>query len=63
MAFGDDAPVRKTVAHAIGQDLALLSVDELAERIELLRAEIERLEADRARKQASRNAADAIFKR
>lgn len=62
MAFGDDAPPKKTVAHEIGQDLSLLSVAELDERIGLLRSEIERLTSDRQKKEASRSAADAIFK-
>ena len=39
--FDDDRPVKKT-AHEIGSDLSLLSVDELANRIDLLKAEIER---------------------
>lgn len=51
------------VAHEIGQNLALLSVDELDERIGLLRDEIERLQADRKNKQASMAAAAAFFKR
>ena len=58
----DDRP-KKKLAHEIGQDLALLSVEELAERIALLRDEIARLEAARAKKQASRSAADQFFKR
>jgi uncharacterized small protein (DUF1192 family) len=57
----DEAPKRKT-PHEIGQDLSLLSVDELGERIALLKAEIERLEEARSRKEASRAAADAFFK-
>ena len=52
----DDAPAIKT-AHAIGQDLSLLSVDELTARIVLLKAEIVRLDAAIARKKASRDAA------
>ena len=63
MSFPDDDRPKKKVAHEIGQDLSLLSVAELDERVGLLRQEIERLEADRARKSASRSAADAIFKR
>jgi len=43
--------------------LALLSVQELDERIALMRAEITRLEADIARKQATRTAADHFFKK
>ncbi len=50
----DDRPVRK-VAHEIGCDLSLLSVDELASRIDLLKAEIARLEDERrARAPAAR---------
>jgi uncharacterized small protein (DUF1192 family) len=58
----DDRP-RKKISHEIGQDLTLLSVTELTERINLLREEIGRLEADIARKQATRSAADAFFKK
>ena len=38
----DDLPKKKT-AHELGQDLALLSVNELGERIALLKDEIVRL--------------------
>jgi uncharacterized small protein (DUF1192 family) len=58
----DDRPKRKIV-HEIGQDLALLSVGELKERIALLKEEIARLEADIARKGASKAAADLFFKK
>jgi uncharacterized small protein (DUF1192 family) len=58
----DDRPKKKTV-HEIGQDLTLLSVEELGARIELMRGEIARLEADIAKKQASRSAADQFFKK
>jgi len=64
MALTDDdplAPLRKP-GHEIGQPLDALSVHELAERIDLLRAEIERLEAARLAKQAAQAAADAFFK-
>ena len=53
---------KKTVAHEIGCDLASLSEHELNERIELLRAEIIRLEDEARRKAASREAASAVFK-
>ena len=60
----DDAPPpKKKMIHEIGQELALLSVNELGERIELLKQEIGRLEAARASKQASLSAADQFFKR
>lgn len=58
----EDRPKRK-ISHDIGQDLALLSVEELAERVALLREEIARLEADMGRKRASRSAADQFFRR
>jgi len=57
----DDRP-RPKVTHEIGQDLALLSVQELEARIALLRGEIERLEADIARKRSTRATADQFFK-
>jgi uncharacterized small protein (DUF1192 family) len=52
----------KKLTHEIGQDLSLLSVEELAERIALLSAEIERLQAAMTKKRASRDAADRFFK-
>ena len=58
----DDRPKRKIV-HEIGQDLALLSVKELEERIALLKEEIGRLEASIASKQTSRSVADTFFKK
>ena len=54
---------RKKVTHEIGQDLGLLSVEELAGRVALLKAEIARLEANMAQKQSSRSVADQFFKR
>jgi uncharacterized small protein (DUF1192 family) len=63
MAIEDDALPKKTPVHEIGQDLSLLSVEELVERIAALRAEISRLETVMAAKQASRAAADQFFKR
>ena len=62
-AIDEDDKPKKKVTHEIGQDLTLLSVDELAARVKLLQDEISRLEADKAKKQASRNAADSVFKR
>ena len=58
-----DALPKKKPVHEIGQDLALLSVAELAERISLLKDEIARLEATIASKSASRHVADRFFKR
>lgn len=63
MALFDDEPRKKPKPHEIGQDLALLSRAELNERIEMLRAEIVRLEAELEAKGASKSAADALFRR
>ncbi len=62
-AIEDDDKPKKKLAHEIGQDLALLSLKELDERIAVLQDEIARLETARAKKQASRSAADQFFKR
>lgn len=58
----DDAPRRKTT-HEVGQDLSQLSVAEIDARIELLKGEIERLRLMRESKQATKSAADALFRR
>ena len=62
-AIDEDDKPKKKVSHEIGQDLTLLSVDELSARVQLMRDEINRLEADMAQKRASRAAADQFFKR
>lgn len=63
MAIFDDEPRKKTPVHEIGQDLSLLSVGELRERIGQLEAEIERLKVDVNSKGATKVAAEALFKR
>ncbi len=62
MAGEDDDKPPKKVAHEIGQDLSLLSVEELTEHIALMHSEIERLQTAMAKKRASRDAANSIFK-
>jgi uncharacterized small protein (DUF1192 family) len=62
MAAEDDDKPRKKVSHEIGQDLSLLSVEELGERIALLTAEIERLRAAEVKKRASKDAVNSFFK-
>ena len=62
MAIEDDDKPRKKISHEIGQDLSLLSVEELGERIALLKAETERLLAAQTMKRATRDAADRFFK-
>ena len=58
----DDRP-KKKITHEIGQDLTLLSVKELNERIALMKEEIARLEGAIKSKQASRGIADTFFKK
>ena len=62
MSFIDDDRPKKPVAHELGSDLSMLSVDELDSRIALLREEISRLEAEKTTKAAGRLAADNLFR-
>ena len=62
-AIDDDDRPKKKIVHEIGQDLTLLSVGELGERVAVLREEIARLEANMASKNASKSAADLFFKK
>ncbi len=63
MAIGeDDAPKKKKV-HEIGEDLAALSLHELADRIALLKDEIARIEAAVNAKRASADVAATFFKK
>jgi uncharacterized small protein (DUF1192 family) len=62
MASEDDDRPRKKVTHEIGQDVSLLSVEELSERIALMTSEIERLQAAATKKRASKEAANNFFK-
>jgi uncharacterized small protein (DUF1192 family) len=62
-AIDDDDRPKKKIVHEIGQDLSLLSVEELGLRVQLLRDEIGRLEADMAQKRSKRAAADQFFKK
>ena len=63
MALFDDEPLKPRRIHEIGQDLSLLSVDELQERIGQLQAEIDRLEGELQAKGSTRQAAEALFRR
>jgi uncharacterized small protein (DUF1192 family) len=60
--FDEEAP-KKKLAHEIGEDLSRLSLDELAARVDLLKAEIARVEAAAAAKRASAAVAQDFFKR
>lgn len=61
--FEEELPKKKRAAHELGEDLAKLSLEELAERIALLHAEIARLQAAIEQKRASAQAAESFFKR
>lgn len=63
VAFMDEETPKPAKAHEIGQDLSLLSVDELKERIDMLKAEIARIEHELVGKDATKAAADALFRR
>jgi uncharacterized small protein (DUF1192 family) len=62
MAIEDDDRPKRKISHDIVQDLSLLSVEELAERIALMTSEIERLQAAMTKKRASKDAANSFFK-
>ena len=62
MSFEDLEP-KKPKGHEVGADLSKLSVGELAELIETLKAEIARVDQTLAAKQSSKNAAESVFKR
>jgi uncharacterized small protein (DUF1192 family) len=49
------------LAEAVREDLELFGVGELEERLQTLRAEIARVEAQIERKRSGRAAADALF--
>jgi uncharacterized small protein (DUF1192 family) len=65
MAQEEADPVRRprgwALAELVREDLELLGVSELEERIEGLEGEIARVRAQIARKQAGKAAADALF--
>ena len=62
-AIDDEDQPKKKIVHEIGQDLALLSLGELNDRVALLREEIARLEAMASSKKASHDVAAQFFKK
>jgi uncharacterized small protein (DUF1192 family) len=58
----DDDEVKKPKGHEIGMVLDAMSVEELADRIALLEAEIARLKLAIDMKRRSKSAADSVFK-
>jgi uncharacterized small protein (DUF1192 family) len=63
MSLFDDEPAKPVRVHQIGQELSLLSVDELHGRIGQLKDEIARLETELRAKGSTRQAAEALFRR
>lgn len=63
MGIFDEEPTKVSRRHEIGQDLSLLSVEDLEERIGALREEIARLHAELSAKGATKVAAEALFRR
>lgn len=65
MDMDDNLPLRGTdpLSQLLRQDLDPLSIDELKERIEVLKSEIVRCEAKVGAASSHRNAADALFKK
>lgn len=57
-----DEDVKKPKGHEVGMSIDTMSVEELAERIGLLEAEISRLRGAIDARGATRRAADAAFK-
>lgn len=63
MSIFDEETGKIVRVHEIGQDLSLLSVDELNARIGQLKEEIARLEGELAAKGETKAAAEALFRR
>jgi len=62
----DDLEPRKrseALRALIREDLSMKSVEELTERIEVLKGEIERISTEIGKKQNSRDAAEAFFRK
>ena len=57
-----DDEVRKPKAHEVGMNIDAMSVDELADRIAMLEAEIVRLKGAIAARQKHKSEAASIFK-
>ena len=56
-----DEPTKKPATVTVGEDLSNLAIAELGERIAALKGEIERVEAEMAKKKAQASAADELF--
>lgn len=58
----DEEAIKKPKAHEVGMPIDVMSVEELADRIKLLEDEIVRLKAAIDARDATRKAAESIFK-
>ena len=58
----DDDEVKKPRGHEVGMPIDTMSVEELEERISLLRGEIGRLEQAIAARNKTRSEAESLFK-
>ena len=58
----DEEIRKKQEAYTLGQDLSLMSVEEIGEMIEILKQEIARLESAGKSKSDHLSAAEALFK-
>lgn len=58
----DEEAIKKPKAHEVGMPIETMSVEELADRIALLEGEIARLRVAIDARDATRKAADSIFK-
>lgn len=58
----DDDEIKRPKGHEVGMPIDTMSVEELGDRIELLKQEIARLEAAIAGRQKTRSEADSLFK-
>jgi uncharacterized small protein (DUF1192 family) len=63
MTMDDQDRPLKAPGPLLGEDVSLLSIEEMEERIAACRREIERLEEALSAKRASRAAADSVFRR
>jgi uncharacterized small protein (DUF1192 family) len=58
----DDDQVKRPKGHEVGMPIDTMSVEELNQRIELLKGEIARLEQAIAARNKTRSEADSLFK-
>jgi uncharacterized small protein (DUF1192 family) len=58
----DDEAVKKPRGHEVGMPIDTMSIEELNDRIEMLRREIARLEAAIDSRKQTKAAADSLFK-